>query len=125
MNIICLPFNWLLYSFYCLRRTDVKGFCLLNAYASLTLPMFIVIFILFIFNVFSPLFIFVYCVIIQFLLYYTTFYKKRYVYYFQKWIKQRYFPVKFAKFIHIMAIVLFFISFGIKLHWYWDNTIGF
>lgn len=112
MKLVSFLFNWLLYSFYCQRRTINKGFNLTAAYTPLLLlTMYGGVSIMFIFNIFSPLLIISYCVIMLLLIYYTTYHKARYTVYFKSWIKKRYYPVKFANFMIFLSILLWIISF--------------
>lgn len=120
MKLICTFFNWLLYLFYCQRRTRNIGFNLLSAYVPLVLStIWGGVSIMFIFNVFSPLLIISYCVIMLLLIYYTTYHKARYTVYFKNWIKKRYYPIKFANFMINLSILSWFISFIAMHYWFY------
>lgn len=120
MKLVSFLFNWLLYSFYCQRRTINKGFNLTAAYTPLLLTMLYGgVSIMFIFNVFSSLLIISYCVIMLLLIYYTTYHKARYTVYFKSWIKKRYYPVKFANFMINLSILSWFISFIAMHYWFY------
>lgn len=120
MKLVSFLFNWLLYSFYCQRRTINKGFNLTAAYAPvLALTMVGGVSIMFIFNIFSPLLIISYYVILFLLIYYTTYHKARYTVYFKSWIKKRYYPVKFANFMINLSILSWFISFIAMHYWFY------
>jgi hypothetical protein len=120
MKLVSFLFNWLLYSFYCQRRTINKGFNLTAAYAPvLSLTMYGGVSIMFIFNIFSPLLIISYCVIMLLLIYYTTYHKARYTVYFKSWIKKRYYPIKLANFMINLSILSWFISFIAMHYWFY------
>lgn len=122
MKLVSFLFNWLLYSFYCQRRTINKGFNLTAAYAPvLSLTMYGGVSIMFIFNVFSPLLIISYCVIMLLLIYYTTYHKARYTVYFKSWIKKRYYPVKFANFMINLSMLLWIIAFIAMYYWFFQK----
>lgn len=119
MKLVSFLFNWLLYSFYCQRRTINKGFNLTAAYTPLLLTMLYGgVSIMFIFNVFSSLLIISYCVIMLLLIYYTTYHKARYTVYFKSWIKKRYYPVKFANFMIFLNVLLWIIAFFAMYYWF-------
>ena len=122
MKLVSFLFNWLLYSFYCQRRTINKGFNLTAAYTPLLLTMLYGgVSIMFIFNVFSPLLIISYCVIMLLLIYYTTYHKARYTVYFKSWIKKRYYPVKFANFMIFLNVLLWIIAFIAMYYWFFQK----
>jgi hypothetical protein len=122
MKLVSFLFNWLLYSFYCQRRTINKGFNLTAAYAPvLSLTMYGGVSIMFIFNIFSPLLIISYCVIMLLLIYYTTYHKARYTVYFKSWIKKRYYPVKFANFMINLSMLLWIIAFIAMYYWFFQK----
>ena len=122
MKLVSFLFNWLLYSFYCQRRTINKGFNLTAAYAPvLSLTMYGGVSIMFIFNVFSSLLIISYCVIMLLLIYYTTYHKARYTVYFKSWIKKRYYPVKFANFMIFLSMLLWIIAFFAMYYWFFQK----
>lgn len=122
MKLVSFLFNWLLYSFYCQRRTINKGFNLTAAYAPvLALTMVGGVSIMFIFNVFSSLLIISYCVIMLLLIYYTTYHKARYTVYFKSWIKKRYYPVKFANFMIFLTVLLWIIAFFAMYYWFFHK----
>lgn len=76
---------------------------------------------MFIFNIFSPLLIISYCVIMLLLIYYTTYYKARYTVYFKSWIKKRYYPVKFANFMINLSMLLWIIAFIAMYYWFFQK----
>lgn len=122
MKLVSFLFNWLLYSFYCQRRTINKGFNLTAAYTPLLLTMLYGgVSIMFIFNVFSSLLIISYCVIMLLLIYYTTYHKARYTVYFKSWIKKRYYPVKFANFMIFLSMLLWIIAFFAMYYWFFQK----
>lgn len=122
MKLVSFLFNWLLYSFYCQRRTINKGFNLTAAYAPvLALTMVGGVSIMFIFNKFSPLLIISYYVILFLLIYYTTYHKARYTVYFKSWIKKRYYPVKFANFMIFLNMLLWIIAFIAMYYWFFHK----
>lgn len=122
MKLVSFLFNWLLYSFYCQRRTINKGFNLTAAYTPLLLTMLYGgVSIMFIFNVFSSLLIISYCVIMLLLIYYTTYHKARYTVYFKSWIKKRYYPVKFANFMIFLNVLLWIIAFIAMYYWFFQK----
>lgn len=122
MKLVSFLFNWLLYSFYCQRRTINKGFNLTAAYTPLLLTMLYGgVSIMFIFNVFSSLLIISYCVIMLLLIYYTTYHKARYTVYFKSWIKKRYYPVKFANFMIFLTVLLWIIAFFAMYYWFFHK----
>jgi hypothetical protein len=122
MKLVSFLFNWLLYSFYCQRRTINKGFNLTAAYAPvLSLTMYGGVSIMFIFNIFSPLLIISYCVIMLLLIYYTTYHKARYTVYFKSWIKKRYYPIKFANFMINLSMLLWIIAFIAMYYWFFQK----
>lgn len=122
MKLVSFLFNWLLYSFYCQRRTINKGFNLTAAYTPLLLTMLYGgVSIMFIFNVFSSLLIISYCVIMLLLIYYTTYHKARYTVYFKSWIKKRYYPVKFANFMINLSMLLWIIAFIAMYYWFFHK----
>lgn len=122
MKLVSFLFNWLLYSFYCQRCTINKGFNLTAAYAPvLSLTMYGGVSIMFIFNIFSPLLIISYCVIMLLLIYYTTYHKARYTVYFKSWIKKRYYPIKFANFMINLSMLLWIIAFIAMYYWFFQK----
>ena len=122
MKLVSFLFNWLLYSFYCQRRTINKGFNLTAAYTPLLLTMLYGgVSIMFIFNVFSSLLIISYCVIMLLLIYYTTYHKARYTVYFKSWIKKRYYPVKFANFMINLSMLSWIIAFIAMYYWFFQK----
>lgn len=122
MKLVSFLFNWLLYSFYCQRRTINKGFNLTAAYTPLLLTMLYGgVSIMFIFNVFSSLLIISYCVIMLLLIYYTTYHKARYTVYFKSWIKKRYYPVKFANFMIFLTVLLWIMAFIAMYYWFFQK----